>query len=221
MTAARDRPLLFSAPMVRAILDGRKTQTRRVLKPQPPDGALYAGIHYASCEPDSWFFNGPGGRGTKVCVRWRPGDRAWVREAWKAHSTFNGVAPRDIPQSTIFYAADDRYAPSGAPWRSPIHMPRWVSRLTLLIEDVRVQRLQDISEEDAVAEGIDPEEVWKIVGVTGPTNGGSTQAFATIWDRIHGPGAWGANPWVCALSFRAIHANFDALDATTPSGERG
>jgi hypothetical protein len=222
IAAARDRPLLFSAPMVRAILDGRKTQTRRVLK--LPKKTHSGGPIYERPDMGGWEATTHGGGGCfrigragerisvpeepaiwhrtcGVCMTmpWKAGDRAWVRETWAYDD-----------DGAILRAGERPFNPDFRPrWRSPIHMPRRFSRITLLIEDVRVQRLQDISEEDAVAEGIDPEEVWKIVGVTGPTNGGSTQAFAAIWDRIHSPGAWGQNPWVCALTFQVKKANID------------
>jgi hypothetical protein len=185
---------------VRAIRAGTKTQTRRVLKPQPPEGARYTGVHYASYEANSWFFSSPSGA-RKIRQRFDDEDLLWVRETWKPHSTFARVRPRDIPPSTIFYAADDAYAPSNTPWRSSIHMPRWASRLTLAVTDLRVQRLQDISEEDAVAEGCsafgpapgDPHD--------GVPIGGAVEAYAALWDSLHGRGAWDANPWVAAVSF--------------------
>ena len=281
MTAARDRPLLFSAPMVRAILDGRKTQTRRALS---RDWSVLGSSWKSRKHDDIWRalrFDEAMSAGHKLRVPWchpsdeptptdecaiyalyppwNIGDRAWVRETW-GWSGLASMPPSPKHSQFLEYAASgvrtgrERFpnldpAPEALPpkWRSPIHMPRWASRITLLIEDVRVQRLQDISEEDARAEGM----IFTDFGSTAPTgrasiDGGKTfhplkpqpcpgwhhgqadhpdqclgsarMAFASLWNSIHGPDAWKANPWVAALSFRAIRAN---IDATTPSGERG
>lgn len=211
---ARERPIIFSASEVRATLDGRKTQTRRIAKItaimgnrasvgpheeliELDDGEFSRGVmHYSSTNA----LSGPYPIGYAV------GDRAWVRETWKAHSIFNGVPPRNIVKSRVFYAADERYAPSGAPWRSPIHMPRWASRITLLIENVRVQRLQDISEEDAVAEGC-PGRLGPNPDFPDEWDPAPQEEFRGLWNDIHGPDAWDRNPWVVALSFRRIEGN--------------
>lgn len=196
------KPILFNDEMVRAILDGRKTQTRRVVKPQP-------------AYPDAWetpMFNRP----QFSCPLGQPGDRMWVREAWGvAESRF---APRGC---TIRYRADDatfevvgesglKYAGKDMSfrWRPSIHMPRWASRLTLEITDVRVQRLQEISEEDAQAEGVQ----WNDGG---PFNNGlpttmivkARDEFRHLWDSVDKPGVkWEANPWVWAISFKRVEA---------------
>lgn len=202
-----DRPILFSAPMVRALLAGTKTQTRRVLKPQPE---LYS--------EGRWHVFGPGGGIAGVhtgdvpeaaldFVRIDAGDRLWVREAWKAHSTFEGVPPRDIPPTKVFYLADDGYSPSGSRGRPGMFMPRWASRLTLAVTDVRVELLQDISEADARAEGVFvPEAQYAQQGHRAPV-----LAYAGIWEDINGPRSWEANPWVMAVSFAVQKGNIDAL----------
>lgn len=159
-----ERPILFSAPMVRALLAGTKTQTRRVATPR------------RSIEPM-----------TDECPYGQPGDRLWVRETWSAHSA-----------GGFMYAASwDAHALIGHPkWRPSIHMPRAASRITLEVTGVRVERLQEITRGDAMAEGCpfpnmaaghDPRE-W----------------YAKLWNDINGPGSWDANPWVWAITFRRV-----------------
>jgi hypothetical protein len=176
-----DHPILFSAPMVRAILDGRKTMTRRIIKPKP----IMRGIRYA------------------------PGDRLWVREGWasvpaSAYRCSEGVAqtvnPFDPTEAAIYRAGFDR-SRGGIRWRSPIHMPRWASRITLAVEAVRVERLQDISEGDSEKEGVTrPNRVLEDDGTS------YTDGFAALWEDIHGPDAWDANPWVSVTTFRRVEA---------------
>lgn len=200
----RERPILFSGPMVRAILDGRKTQTRRVLKPQPPDDARFAGVHFASDEPDSWFFNSPRGP-FKVRVRCEEGDRLWVREA--AHYSPNRVA----------YCADNERlgpgerVPGFGPAKPSIHMPRWASRITLEVTAVRVERLQDMLEVDAIDEGaltIDLPAAGPATQAGKPPLGASPLVrFRHLWDEINAkrPGcAWASNPWVIAVTFKRL-----------------
>jgi hypothetical protein len=211
-----DRPIIFSAPMVRALLDGRKTQTRRVLK-----------------RTDLMEWDGKEMR--PIPVGYTPGDRLWVREAWQAHSWASDCV-------TIRYRAEERTAgftqqieqikyPGGdknalkyvAPqgphrWRPSIHMPRWASRLTLIVTDVRVQRLQNISEADAVAEGIEPDQfgAWHCYQAEpkGPTFWACPrESFRTLWNSLHGPDAWAANPWVVAISFTVHRRNIDQMEA--------
>ena len=219
-----DRPIIFSAPMVRALLEGRKTQTRRVLKPQPWDGARYTGIHFAHNEPDTWFFNSPIGP-FKTPVRWEVGDRLWVREthALLPRTAYRGSVgtgtiaqmehPRDGYSAAVFREGFDR---SGAPrWRPSIHMPRWASRITLTVTDERVQRLQEINEADAAAEGGLQLRSGRWVTAQGEQYAGlachsARGWFSQLWDQIHGPGAWDANPWVVALTFTVARQNIDA-----------
>ena len=137
----KERPILCSAPDVMAILDGRKTQTRRIMKPQPnrtwPDEVT-----------PHWSVGGnrtlPGASNPLRCPYGVPGDRLWVREAWRL--------PDGAPKGWVDYRADDTR--DGFKWKPSIHMPRWASRITLEVTDVRVERLQDISEADAMAEGV-------------------------------------------------------------------
>lgn len=159
----KERPILFSAPMVRAILAGTKTQTRRILKPGPrqewlePDFLQTCGakIAWADGRLGVQVLQPGGGPATWIaCPFGAPGDQLWGREAWKPHSLYAHMKPSEMPQAKVFYRADDGYAPSNTPWVPGIHMPRWASRILMEITDVRVERLQDISEADAIAEGL-------------------------------------------------------------------
>lgn len=246
-----DRPIIFSAPMVRALLAGRKTQTRRVLKPQPTPRGPH-GIAY-----DPGMLAWPIGAGSyrvrheslgapEGIAPYAADDRLWVREAWQTGLSDNGpqIAYRATPDYCEIDAWDGPDEGSGpsfnydrcpgarwhdwlgdvldndGPWRSPIHMPRWASRLTLVVEEARVQRLQDISEDDAEAEGIfqrfaigdDPmsdQWSWQKSGWRYPT---PRAAYHALWEELHGPAAWSANPWVAAISFRVVKANIDAFE---------
>ena len=200
----KERPILFSAPMVRAILEGRKTQTRRVVKPQPtfygPDNMHvdWKGNHY---------FSGYGF--SEQCLYGLPGDRLWVRETWAScEPTMFGLG--------AIYRADPMYdgcAPGDLAWKwkPSIHMPRWASRINLEIVSVRVERLQEISEEDAIAEGI---RSWGEFGwenymyPAGQSDflyfKSPKESYRTLWESINGPGSWDINPWVWVVEFRRV-----------------
>lgn len=184
----KEKPILFSAPMVRAILDGRKTQTRRVLKNQETLDRVGEGIlrRYPR---------------QKVGVPVLPGDWLWVRETWQTHCDKDGITPRDLPPDT-----DVQYPATYDHWvskrRPGIHMPRWASRITLLVTDVRVQRLQDISEEDAKAEGAP--HLTRMLDDLSIVDIRYRASFKTLWEEINGDGSWSANPWVYALTFEVL-----------------
>lgn len=210
----KERGILFSAPMVRALLDGSKTQTRRAMKTQPASEPFVsrASLNQSGTRPVTvamWDNRAPDGSTCCICPYGVVGDRLWVRETWCAHSTFNGIKPSLIPQSKVFYASDDGYSPSGAPGRPSIFMPRWASRITLEITDVRVERLQDISEADAITEGIefnaalDPSGPCKWRYYKRPSAGIDCPvgSYESLWDSINGAGSWDANPWVWVVSF--------------------
>ena len=156
-SAVRERPILFSAPMVRAILEGRKTQTRRVVKPQPHHGPVGEMVCLGGAD---WAMDDGDLSGQFRCPYGVPGDRLWVREAWAPNEGSAGgyIYRADVGEgSSGFYQADlkiGEWTHIAPRWRSSIHMPRWASRITLRITDVRVERLQDISEADAIAEGL-------------------------------------------------------------------
>lgn len=195
----KERPILFSAPMVRALLDGSKTQTRRIVKSNtgPPPTLVYR--HPAN--PDEWWCE-PGG--WIRCPYGSPGDRLWVRESLlisKQHT-----APGEFG---AVYAADGSIAHDRWSWKRSalpsIHMPRGLSRITLEIESVRVERLHDISEEDARAEGAH----WSDGAVN--EHGMSTclivdarDEFQHLWRAINGADSWDANPWVWVIGFRRV-----------------
>ena len=183
----KERPILFSAPMVRAILEGRKTQTRRVLKQKAIDW-LPTLSHISVASRES----------TGLCPYGYPGDRLWVRETW----SHLGEDDNDW----FVYRADNADALDNliAKWRPSIHMPRAASRILLEITDVRVERLQDISEEDAKAEGV---ESWAesdkilehLLARSQPS-----QIFKALWQSISGPESWNESPFVWAITFKRI-----------------
>jgi hypothetical protein len=170
----KERPILFSAPMVRALLAGTKTQTRRAWPEQPPAGTP---IGYT---PD-----------TQAGRYGKRGDQLWVREAWRADKRCDHAAPREIsPRSAVMYEADGGACqyPLMTPGklRPGMFMPRWASRITLEVTGVRVERLWEISQADVQAEGCD----------------GYVLTYAKLWESINGPGSWDANPWVWVVEFK-------------------
>lgn len=202
----KERGMIFNSEMVRAILDGRKTQTRRPVNPQPE---LTAGSGF------SWkgrvYGSGSSDRETNknfahvACPFGKPGDRIWVRE------TFCAVPDHDEPAgcSALLYAADGN-GPYGK-WTPSIHMPRWTSRITLEITGVRVERLNSISQEDAQAEGMELTG-WRPT-YSDPDSGGEVWTpydnFAQLWESIYGEESWKANPWVWVIEFKRISSGDD------------
>lgn len=209
----RERPILFSAPMVCALLDGRKTQTRRVVRPQPervtehmqgrvrvPEGWSWKDLYVSDESPSPFAANMD-----HYCPYGAPGDRLWVRETWFPDPPIDGSWDGDIqwngcgrpiggvpeayrsPAHCIYAATRPGVELA---WRPSIHMPRWASRITLEVTDVRVERLQDLSDDDAIAEGVPPDH--------GP-------GFADLWDDLNGKRApWSSNPWVWCVSFLRV-----------------
>lgn len=196
----KERPILFNAPMVRALLDGSKTQTRRVVKPQPD--AWTGGTTLVKFTLDDEKL---GRLGVAIpCPYGQPGDRLWVRET---HCDLWGcfVEPRQEP---VIYRADGEADINViGRWTPGIHMRRAASRITLEIADVRVERLQDISEEDAMAEGArecDPVSGREVLLAGKSQRGSFVLHYRDIWESINGPGSWGANPWVWVVEFKRI-----------------
>ncbi len=186
----KERPILFSAPMVRALLSGTKTQTRRVMKlvQVRPDGMSDAQLAAA----------------LRLCPYGVPGDRLWVREAhgYVSEDKFGPV------WDSIIYRADDNAGWSGK-WRPSIHMPRAASRITLEVTGVRVERLQEISEADAIAEGIEPGAVpgwWSLYGrdANDDMDRSPRVAYRSLWESINGPGSWDSNPFVWVVEFKRL-----------------
>lgn len=264
----RERPILFSAPMIRAILAGQKTQTRRVVKPQPPSECS---IHYM-LGAESWLpenersplrhhWEAWGGKlfdvrpeghlcgsHTVRCPYGAPGEMLWVRES---HQRFDkGSCDQHVwytsgRNDNAYVARTRPEIDQDAPWPRDaagpaggtvygvpsIHMPRWASRILLEIVSVRVERLRDISEDDARCEGVDPpaterdEHDWKICPQCGGTglhgalgaNLGFMEVdcvdcdthakrFRHLWSSINGDAAWEANPWVWVVEFKRVQA---------------
>ncbi len=192
----RERPILFNDQMVRAILDGRKTVTRRVMKPQPVlDGHFwtYGGAGWSdrinSLTPVA------GHSLAARCPYGQPGDRLWVREAWAC--TLVAQAPGE---EWVVYREGDNRTDYGGPWKPSIHMPRWASRILLELTAVRVERLQDISEEQARAEGYPAERECE----TGGSGLDAWLWFRSLWGEINGPEAFTANPWVWVIEFKRV-----------------
>jgi hypothetical protein len=190
----KERPVLFSAPMVRALLEGRKTQTRRLVKPMSALGLrLYA--------PRTAEIIGAGGDGLALhCPYGEPGDRLWVRETW---APFDSLAISRRDRDRMFYRADDeqRYETDGV-WRPSIHMPRWASRITLHVTSVRVERLQAITEEDAIAEGFDPTPFEPDFDAPWLPKTPAAARMSFLWNVINGErAAWASNPWVWVVGF--------------------
>lgn len=211
-----ERPILFSGPMVRAILEGRKTVTRRALKGRhlprlssspfpgaewtataqhhPRYGFNVSGATEAECAAELAMYG--------ACPHGRRGDRLWVREAWARV----GIAQAPDQQWVVYRESDNR-TDYGGPWKPSIHMPRWASRILLEITAVRVERLQDISEAQALAEGIYSDPAVNGMYTADGDNYTSKQdgpgrAFADLWKSTGGD--WVANPWVWVVEFKRV-----------------
>ncbi|WLH05428.1 hypothetical protein [Pseudomonas lurida] len=225
MTAIKERPILFSAPMVRAILEGRKTVTRRVCKPQP---SANAHTTCASGNPmGAWWETG---KDINRCPHGRPGDRLWLREShaqvfevdipdgrpvgpigtagspgrpdWKCRYVYR--ADGEMPNVQWHHVGDSQ----PVRWTPSIHMRREASRILLEITDVRVERLQDISEEQAKAEGVrlysDHAELgdwWHVEGIE-TYSADPRKSFELLWSSVGGN--WEANPWVWVVEFKRV-----------------
>lgn len=221
-TSIKERPMLFAGPMVRALLGGSKTQTRRIVKLPHQNplgqwepttfGGEYGGRTAAGATvPEQaaiWHTR------TGDCLtspHGQPGDRLWVRESYRLRrESLNGapmddVAPSMFCDSTRHFEADGNAPGWAGKLRPSIHMPRWASRILLEITGVRVERLQDISEEDAIAEGLPWRQCtdWMGPGST-QRNFGPKDAYRGLWERINGAGSWDANPWVWVVEFKRV-----------------
>lgn len=212
----KERPILFSAPMVRALLCDAKTQTRRLVKPQPlfegggcwfPAIGKVDALHYAN---ENHWKKGA----AEWCPYGAPGDRLWVKET---HALYGD--PNDAPNARPLVAcrATDEAKTAGVRWRPSIHMPRWASRLTLEVTGVRVERLQAITEADAKAEGVRKDygrsvplemsgfvEPWYNYEEPDAWVSSAAASFASLWRSINGAESWAANPWVWVVSFRRV-----------------
>lgn len=218
----KERPIIFSGSMVRAMLDGRKTQTRRVVKAQP-DAPVTDAIprrDYPHGPPTvEWYWrpkfghrqSAPSAGWDFKCPYGQPGDQLWVREAHFINDYRGAQVPEgERTDCEVVYRADPLPCWEGEeqyiPWRPSIHMPRWASRITLEITSVRVERLQDISEEDAIAEGPPGLQFPAPPGSFWVTEDGRRRAFRRLWEEINGPDSWDANPWVWVVEFKRLEA---------------
>lgn len=219
----KERGMIFNGEMVRAIIDGRKTQTRRIVKPQPEltkgsgfswNGALY-GAGSDDRETNRNFAH-------VKCPHGKPSDRIWVRETWGVVSheldedgriqpwtpDRPATAIQEMPFGNGYYSGhaiyaadgeftwgdDDGYEDGRSCWKPSIHMPRAACRILLEITDVRVERLRSMSQDDARAEGV--------IAASGPMEAGL--AFRELWDSIYGPESWRDNPWVWVIEFKRV-----------------
>ncbi|AVX04282.1 hypothetical protein MXMO3_01757 [Maritalea myrionectae] len=249
------KPILFSGEMVRAIKDGRKTQTRRIAKITAVMGNMVAitspDERLIELEPGEFrrgimHYESTGSLSGPYKLPYEVGDLLWVRENWSGNHVFRNTAPSERNifswEGSLYFHDEVWYWADGSPkhgdWEKPrpsIHMPKWASRLTLRVTDVRIQRLQEISEDDALSEGVI--ESWEIVDIVGTPNGPSEingyryrvpelhdddegfeyagDAFADLWDRLNAKRGfgWDANPWVAAYIFEVIHTNVNEVAA--------
>lgn len=214
--------------MVRVLLDGRKTQTRRILKGVPEWCSPDRKPGYSCLTPPGHIeFRGyyPGddqiepGYGSKfVKLPALKGDRLWVKETWRTNYGLDfydddlGRCPKPTdmdPETTAIEYLADGERELGGKTRVSLFMRRWMSRLTLTVTDVRVERLQDCSESDAIAEGCDAAPVVMRNDYLSPPETFKA-GYRKLWDQINGAGSWEANPWVVAISFDVEQRNIDA-----------
>jgi len=226
-----ERPILFSGAMVRAILDGRKTQTRRIFKRKHgPLTSMPESVHrLADC---GWGFISPpepdetralriiGGGPGYQCPYGQPGDRLWVRETWRpVMESWRSFVEYAAGGTTLDNVNRDRLAPltrlalrfpgarrdrNSEAWHPSIHMPRWASRISLEVKAVRVERLQDISEADILAEGVTVASIAALTGIPWSDMPTLYHAWRTLWEYINGMESWLDNPWVWVVEFARV-----------------
>lgn len=207
--------ILFKPDMIQAIIEGRKTQTRRVMKPQPPDdaGLIYACNTY-SLEIDGEFQPLPKPRYHIDHI----GQTLYIKEAWKTLDIYDGLKPRELPRDAPIYFAfklgESEWLGLGK-WRSPMFLMEWMARYFIQITDVRPERLQDITEEDALKEGIAsfksplpkmPELIMYYWGEKIPEHifQSAEETYANLWNSINGEGSYESNPYVWVYSFKLV-----------------
>jgi hypothetical protein len=222
--AMAERPILFSAPMVRALLAGTKTQTRRIVKPQPDSvkrlGPFGAPVPYRLAPPPTDMPTATLEKPIR-CPYGVPGDVLWVRENVAADRINGGGVCLYYPADKAsvrtvetnlwerLHHYDEKRRRLGSEVPS-IHMPRWASRITLRITDVRVERLNDISADDADAECFGGDFPENVLPELFPKREGGwghlslPECYARLWEHINGPGSWGENPWIWALTFERV-----------------
>jgi hypothetical protein len=227
----KERPILFGAPMVLAILAGQKTQTRRVVKGwgrlvTPPEshpftGELVGDLGYPASAGQTWAGFAAKDSASPIYLRCpfgQPGDRLWVRETWAPFGPLDQQNREQAPPGSVaMYRAGAAYFTAPMKWRPSIHMPRWASRITLEVTGVRIERLWEISEDDAKAEGVARELGRDVPAAMGggvnpwrdyedeenwyTSAGGS---FGSLWRSINGRESWTSNPWVWVVEFKRL-----------------
>lgn len=204
----KERPILFSGDMVRAILEGRKTQTRRIVKfdsqkdglPIPEKAWVDNSYHHEKFgNVDCLKVPYTHGITLRHFPEWEAGDVLWVRETWAEHPEIPGTAMYRANRGGDYQGS----AQGLFNWKPSIHMPRWASRISLEVTAVRVERLQDISEEDARAEGVAIQQDAKIAARVAEDTPARME-FWHLWQSIYGPESWDSNPWVWAITFRRV-----------------
>lgn len=225
----KERPILFSGEMVRAVLENRKTQTRRVIKfckkhkenlCRSMGGGYHTALQFGKYGPE-WspygsapmqpfpYVDGKLSDSNHIgyfCPYGKTGDRLWVRETWRAKTNDDCHPAGFIVGIEAAYKADlkqDTHFDHSKPWKPSIHMPRWASRITLEITNVRVERLQDISHEDAKAEGVERCLINDLSALK-RHGSGAIALFKELWETLNGPGSWEKNPWVWVIEFKKV-----------------
>lgn len=219
----KTHPILFSTEMVQAIVSGRKTQTRRVMKPQPSENVLWSSFGFSTLTPENHIEgrgNFPEGYGSKFfkLKYGKPGDLIWVRETFFDSEPFRD-APLFFNKERFYYKADECFI-GDHKWKPCIHMPKDAARIWLRITNLRVERLKNITEEDAIAEGVENITGSKYGFLctwydseTGDTILGTAEtAFSYLWKSINGEQSWKENPFVWVVEFEVLSTTgFNAI----------
>lgn len=218
----KEHPILFSTPMVQAILQGRKTQTRRVIK---GEFETLDNEEYLFYKKERTFMNLGSGDANHLCPYGQPGDLLWVRETWATSKALDKVKPSNILSGFgCEYKAGgcsltnyDNLIDRGR-WRPSIHMPKIAARIWLQIEEILVEQVQDISEEDAIAEGVNRTKHWKTKNIVFEDYGyyskkalsqnrcleTAKESFQSLWYSINGIESWHENPWLWVVKYKVL-----------------
>lgn len=217
---SKERPMLFGTPMVKAILDGHKSMTRRVLKVQPEwvdskNPMVSSGWSYVNPKSSQKLSSYPNAKdfgealaGVIKCSYGQIGDRLWVRETWSTHACFDDVKPKDLTVRSVHYWANGLVQTGKK--RPSIFMPRWACRILLEITEIRVERLNQISREEAVKEGLLklPATGRYVINqgdqYFGMASNNPCEVFEWLWESINGEGSWATNPWVWVICFKKL-----------------
>jgi hypothetical protein len=203
----KETPIPFNTQMVQAILDGRKTQTRRIIKPQPTE------FVQEDFGPVAIIGTYKGLKQGKTCPYGYPGDRLWVKETFAPKVT-SDIQTNPVTLYKANYPGSEKEVTEymkkfGHKWKPSIHMPKAAARIWLQIEEIRAQRLIDITEEDAIAEGIEPvilhdTKSWKRYDGYEIVTSDRVVSFWSLWASINGEESWHSNPWVWVITFKVI-----------------